>query len=256
MSRPVILYMGDDSIDGAASYLAGVMSHLGLPYEYLGSTDDATRAITSDSYGVYILSDYSASVLGSENGREISARVRKGAGLLMIGGWDSFCGTGGDYSGNPIAAALPVYVSEIDDRINTSHPCLVMKRSDHPICEGLALTPSPVVCGFNAVDTKPEAAQVLSVERYAAGAGVDGSPHAFRAIDSHPLLVCGAYGQGRTAAFTTDLAPHWVGGFVDWGSERVHISTETVDIEVGDLYVRFISNLLTWLTTLEPSSRH
>lgn len=33
----------------------------------------------------------------------------------------------------------------------------------------------------------------------------------------HPLLVVGGYGAGRSAAFTSDLAPHWAPpGFLAW----------------------------------------
>ena len=37
----------------------------------------------------------------------------------------------------------------------------------------------------------------------------------------HPVLVIGTAGHGRAAAFASDIAPHWVGGFVDWGDSRV-----------------------------------
>jgi uncharacterized membrane protein len=31
-----------------------------------------------------------------------------------------------------------------------------------------------------------------------------------------PMLVTGRYGQGRTAAFMSDFAPHWAGDFPLW----------------------------------------
>jgi len=59
-----------------------------------------------------------------------------------------------------------------------------------------------------------------------------------------PLLVVGQKGAGKTAALAFDLAPHWVGGFVDWGTGRKHVDFETGFIEVGDMYYRFVANLL------------
>ena len=54
--------------------------------------------------------------------------------------------------------------------------------------------------------------------------------------------------RGRTAALATDLAPHWVGGLVDWGDgERVVAQAPgSWPIEVGNFYAQFIANLLTW----------
>ena len=34
-----ICYLGDDHLGGAAAYLAGVMTHCGLPYDYVPSTE-------------------------------------------------------------------------------------------------------------------------------------------------------------------------------------------------------------------------
>jgi hypothetical protein len=50
-----------------------------------------------------------------------------------------------------------------------------------------------------------------------------------------PLLVTGQHGAGRVAAITTDVAPHWVGGFVDWGDARVAAQADGAPaIEVGN----------------------
>ena len=62
------------------------------------------------------------------------------------------------------------------------------------------------------------------------------------------MLVLGTHGQGRTAALTTDLAPHWVGGLVDWGDgERVKAQAAGgFEIEVGNFYAQLVANLLVW----------
>ncbi|MDO4558413.1 MAG: glutamine amidotransferase, partial [Planctomycetia bacterium] len=76
-----------------------------------------------------------------------------------------------------------------------------------------------------------------------------------------PLLVTGMYGAGRTAAFASDVAPHWVGGLVDWGTPRR--ITQSLDsrtlkelrtdgfIEVGADYATFFRNLVRWLAGRE-----
>ena len=66
--------------------------------------------------------------------------------------------------------------------------------------------------------------------------------------ETHPLLVVGQHGQGRTAAIATDVAPHWVGGLVDWGNDRVTGRADGADeIEVGNLYAQFWKQLLSYV---------
>ena len=62
-----------------------------------------------------------------------------------------------------------------------------------------------------------------------------------------PLLVVGQSGEGRVAALATDVAPHWVGGLVDWGRPRLTIDVANSFIEVGSHYVKLFENLLMWL---------
>ena len=71
---------------------------------------------------------------------------------------------------------------------------------DRPTHEVLGGTPAewPSLLGYNRVIAKPEATTV-------ARAGDD------------PLLVVGQAGEGRSVAFTSDLAPHWAPPeFVGW----------------------------------------
>jgi uncharacterized membrane protein len=56
-----------------------------------------------------------------------------------------------------------------------------------------------------------------------------------------------AYGEGRTAAFASDAAPHWFGGFVDWGEKRISCSVAGADVEFGAFYAVFFNNLIRWI---------
>jgi len=94
---------------------------------------------------------------------------------------------------------------------------------------------------------------VLEVERFEAQH--KSNRFKFEPLDRHPLLVVGQYGKGRTAAFATDLAPHWVGGLVDWG-EGARITAEAPDswrVEVGDYYAKFVRNLISWVARIDCS---
>jgi uncharacterized membrane protein len=97
-----------------------------------------------------------------------------------------------------------------------------------------------MVCGCNRVKAKKEATRVLALRRLLIEKG-----KLSLSQESLPFLVTGAYGKGRTGAVTTDFAPHWVGGLVDWGEERVTTQAPGGrEIEVGNHYVSFLRNIL------------
>jgi uncharacterized membrane protein len=174
----------------------------------------------------------------------IVRQVRGGMGLLMIGGWDSFQGSGGFYSGTVIEEILPVEISAEDDRMNSPYPCLVHKEAEHPILSGLPFDEPPCIGGYNRVTAKADARVLLEVIRYRTQAGI--SSCSFTEESRDLLLALGGYGDGRTAAFTSDAAPHWVGGFVDWGFERISQTVAGGGVEVGGFYAAFFANLIRW----------
>ena len=145
---------------------------------------------------------------------------QQGAGLVMFGGWESFFGRLGEYHQSPLADVLPVVMRASDDRRNCAQPCLVEQDGRHPILDGLPWDQPPGIGGFNAVDgqaRRADAADFSAVFRASNAAAVS----SFTRGDESPLLVVGQHGRGRTAALATDVAPHWVGGLVDWGDRRV-----------------------------------
>lgn len=59
-----------------------------------------------DAYDAFIIGDVPRSVIGEANLQQLAARVREGAGLLMLGGFNTL-GAGG-YRNSPIESLLPV----------------------------------------------------------------------------------------------------------------------------------------------------
>ena len=253
MNSNHVLYLGDSTLSGAAAYLAGLMSRFGIGYDYVPSADPLSSELASVPRKLFILSDYPSSNLPAALQEIVLTQVRdRGAGLLMIGGWESFHGHGGNWDGTPIGDALPVDISIEDDRINCDQPALLIASEIHPITAELPWTTRPpTVGGFNRVTPKPGSATLLLVQRF--GATYEAGRFNFDAQDQDPMLVVGAHGQGRTAALMTDLAPHWVGGLVDWGdAERITAQAPgSWAIEVGNLYSQFIANLLAWTGQLD-----
>ena len=68
--------------------------------------------------------------------------------------------------------------------------------------------------------TARDGAETLLAARHVDVSRANGG-YQFSPADAADLLVVGSYGRGRTAALATDVAPHWVGGLVDWGTPRV-----------------------------------
>jgi uncharacterized membrane protein len=241
-----ILYIGDTAIDQAACYLAGVMTHYGIDFDYIPNGCRCGVADVSGGYAAFVISDYPA--VNFEQGAldKIRELVAGGAGLFMPGGWESYTGLGGGYNKSPLAEVLPVKMRDTDDRINSYGPCLVIKKKDHPIIDGLDLSGDlPGIGGFNDLEIKEDAELILSSQRYRAT--LSGEDVKFEKRGSHPLLTVGTFGLGRTASLATDLAPHWVGGLVDWGKSRLCAKAKnSIEIEVGSDYARLMTNILKW----------
>jgi len=240
-----ICYMGDGTLDGAAAYLAGVMNHFGLAYDHARSDAKPDEDFPRRPYALYVLSDYPSANLSADESRAIVERVRTGAaGFLMIGGWESFHGRLGEYVDSPLAEALPVVMAREDDRRNCPQPCLINKVRDHEMLEGLPFETPPCVGGFNAFTPKNGSETILTAIQFRVQRR-DGE-FQFHRGEETPLLVLGALEKGRTAALATDVAPHWIGGFVDWGDQRLTTTAGEGFVEVGNWYARFFRNLLTW----------
>jgi uncharacterized membrane protein len=89
-----------------------------------------------------------------------------------------------------------------DDRVEVPEGAIAeVVVPDHPSLEGVPTT-WPRLLGYNRVRPRDGALVVAT-------SGAD------------PILVVGEHGAGRTAAFTSDLAPHWAPPeFVQWDGYR------------------------------------
>jgi len=238
MSR--ILFLGEGDLAGPARYLAAVLRWMKLPFDHRPDRAKIPKLWrTPRRYGAIVLSDYRYASFTDCSREWLLEEVReRGTGLIMIGGWASFTGLVGGYAGTPIERLLPVHCVPKDDRVNWA-PGSVMTDVDDP----------PIVCGYHRAVPKPGTRTWLSLRdlRFQRGRASLGQPH--------PLLVTGAAGAGRTAAFLTDCAPHWAGGLVDWGTRRVTVPVAAgVAPEVGDRYLKFFAGLIRWATARNVES--
>lgn len=242
------LYCGDTALNGAASYLASLLTLWGIPFDYVPSDQPLSLSRIPSSGDLFIFSDYPAGHVDPDVSKEILDRVSAGAGLLMIGGWESFRGLGGHWDQSPLGNALPVSISSEDDRMNCDGPVFVVPAATpHPVTDQLPWTDRPpLIGGFNRFEADADATVLLEAVQMTAR-HQDGSFILERQA-THPLLVTGTLGHGKTAALATDVAPHWIGPMVDWGDTRVTASAPGTDgVEVGNWYAQFFRQLILWM---------
>ncbi len=130
--------------------------------------------------------------------------VAQGGNLLMVGGYFSFQGIDGKarWRNTPVEDVLPVTCHPWDDRVEIPEGAVAqVLDAAHPVMAGLG-GDWPLILGVNEVMVRP-GAQVIA--RLPADQG------------GHPLLVLGGHGKGRTAAWTSDIGPHWLSpAFCAW----------------------------------------
>jgi uncharacterized membrane protein len=160
-------------------------------------------------FKVIILGDLDASFLSPRQLKDIDQAVRDGAGLLMIGGQNSFAPGGWDKT--TLATLLPVSLQKIDPpQINTKFvPQLTAAGTVHPIFRnitGYFIAPNgtkgsqqmPDLSGCVALGAAKPGAEVLAI-------------HPTAKVASEPAIVLAVqqYGKGRTAAFAADTTWRW-----------------------------------------------
>lgn len=130
----------------------------------------------------------------------IKEYAEQGGGFAMIGGYMSFQGfeNNGKYKGTAIEEILPVDLLETDDTQEYPEGMTIdIQNSEHPIMDGIP-TEWPRFLGYNKLIAK-ENANVLAEH------------------EGNPFIITGNFGEGRTFAFASDLAPHWgPEEFIEW----------------------------------------
>lgn len=128
----------------------------------------------------------------------------EGGALMMIGGYLTFQGIDGKgrWHKTAVEEVLPVTCLPYDDRVEVPEGfSAVVTQPDHPLMKGVEGA-WPLLLGANEIVPKPDAEVVATLP---AGDG------------SHPLLVAGKAGKGRSIAWASDVGPHWLpNDFIAW----------------------------------------
>jgi len=242
-----VLYLGDTELTSAASYLAGVMHSVGIDFDYLASDENFSDTLIGPDSKAVIISDYPAGNFTLAQLESLADKVESGLGLLMIGGWESFTGAACEYTNTPLKDVLPIVMQSDDDRINCCQPCMIEKLTNHKIIDALPFDKCPpLIGGYNRLTCKQNSDLILALRKF--NVTHAGEEFEFVPDKTHdPLLVTGLHGKGRVCAFASDVAPHWVGGLVDWGDARLETHAPGANaIEVGNWYAQLFANMVKW----------
>ena len=165
-----------------------------------------------DEYMAFVLGDIDSTAFEPGELQALADRVRDGAGLILLGGFQSF-GAGG-YVNTPLAELSPIAMTTSDRQQPNTPPrndlhingdvrmlpmplfrqhYLLRLSSDQAISDRLWQT-LPSFIGANRLRAKPTA-QVLA--------------RAGETSDAPPLLVMQNYGSGRVLAFAVDSTWRW-----------------------------------------------
>ncbi len=177
-------------------------------YDVLIVSDTGRNTLT-------MYSDMFTMPMGPDRLEMIRKFVHDGGGFVMAGGYVCYQGFQGkgNYHGSEIEELLPVNISKLDDRVEKTEGMKPkVTNPDHEILEGIPAD-WPAFLGYQSLEAK------------------EGSTVLAEANEGDPFITIWSYGDGRSMAFASDLAPHWGIDFVEW-----------------DYYSKFWTQTLRWLS--------
>lgn len=200
------------------------------------------------NFDVYIVGDLDASALGEEQLAALAESVAGGAGLITLGGFQTY-GTGG-YADSPLAEAMPVRMEagrrrspddrnrddrNRDDRAGTVDGAAAGVQIDGPIRPVPAREHPITAIGDDVNATWRDLPPLTGANRLVGPKAVPGVQVLLESDDKAPLLVVGEYGRGRTSALAFDSTYRW------WrGGQR-------------ERHLRFWRQLMLWVLAREDT---
>ena len=187
-------------------------------------------------FDIYILGDVDADALGREQLAELQKSIAKGAGLITLGGFQSY-GRGG-YAKSPLADVLPIQMdssrrrdiaSDVTDQRDTSQirgEVLLQPTRNHPIID---------LGGEDPDETWKKLAPMQGANRLVGPKVAPGVQVVLQNPNKEPMMVLGEYGSGRVASLAFDSTYRW------WRNGQ------------SDAHRRFWRQTMLWLLSREES---
>lgn len=128
--------------------------------------------------------------------------VKKGKGLMLLGGWYSFTGEGGKggWGRTFLKDIMPVQCLDFEDLVESTEGYYpVFTGKGQKLFEGIDFESFPPILGYNETKTIDEGDVLIKIKE-----------------SDHPLVAIREVGKGKVLAYTSDPAPHWGLNFVFW----------------------------------------
>lgn len=197
------------------------LNYVWLPSRTRGSWPiDISRNVELDQFDVYVVGDLDSSALSSANWQKIASAVSQGAGLLLLGGYQSF--DAGGYQNSPLADVIPIRMvrqrqpigEKIDDRFHVQQPVQLIPTRPHPIT---SLLPEPENTRLWQ-SLKP----MEGMNRFRGVSNAPGTQILLSGPQQEPVLVAGQFGKGRVLAFAADSTWQWYMAGEESGQKKAH----------------------------------
>ena len=195
---------------------------------------DFNDAFEPGNFDIYIIGDLDADAIGSQQLEQLAETIAAGAGLITLGGYQTY-GAGG-YATSPLADAIPV---KMDQSRRRSGDTSTADRDDQLTGE-ISIRPArrhPIINlgGDNPLQIWQQLPPMIGANRLIGPKIAPGVEVLLENSDGQPLMVVGQYGRGRTAALGFDSTWRW------WrGGNR-------------DAHRRFWRQLMLWLLSRQES---
>lgn len=181
---------------------------------------DISRNVELDNFEVFVVGDLDASAITSANWQKIASAVSQGAGLLLLGGYQSY--DAGGYQESPLVEVIPVRMvrqrqqlgGKIDDRFHIQQATRLVPTRPHSIT---SLLPEP----DNArlwESLKP----MEGMNRFRGISNAPGTQVLLSSPQDEPALVAGQFGKGRVLAFAGDSTWQWYTAGDELGHRKAH----------------------------------
>lgn len=186
-------------------------------------------------FDVYIVGDLDSAALGERQLEQLAEAVAEGAGLVTLGGRQSY-GPGG-YADSPLAEVIPIRMDPSlrravdaigsDEEGQLAPPVVIQLARLHPITQLRDDDPGAIW-----QQLPPQ----LGANRFLGPKVAPGVQVLLESPGEDPLLIVGEYGSGRTAALAFDSTYRW------WRSGN------------KDVHRTFWRQLILWLLDREDTS--
>lgn len=185
-------------------------------------------------FDVYVIGDLDASAIGEKQLQQLADTVAGGAGLVMLGGIQTY-GTGG-YDSSPLSEVIPIRMDGALRRLVDAPRDELHGQLPSPISIRLARThPITDLGGAEPASQWKQLPPQLGGNRFLGPKVAPGVQVLLDTENDNPLLVVGEYGSGRTAALAFDSTYRW------WRAGK------------SDVHRRFWRQLVLWLLAREDT---